>query len=62
MKYFTIIHRIKDNDDKLIVVPNDKSYYDDAIGELVEFKEKYFKHILIRKLIIRECKNSLFLC
>lgn len=47
-KCIAIIHRTDDNDDKLIVVPHDKDYSNDAIEALIEFQEKYFKHILIR--------------
>ncbi len=47
-KCIAIIHRTNDNDDKLIVVPLDKDYSNDAIEALIEFQEKYFKHILIR--------------
>ena len=43
-----VIHRTNDNDDKLIVVPIDKNYSDDAIEALVEFQEEHFKHVLIR--------------
>lgn len=43
-----IIHRTNDNDDKLIVVPDGKSYSDDAIEALVEFQEQYFEHEIIR--------------
>ena len=46
-----IIHRINDNDDKLVVVPNDKSFTDEEIEKLVEFQEKWFKHIILRKKI-----------
>ena len=48
-KCIAVIHRINDDDDKLVVVPTDKKYSDDAIEALVEFQEKYFKHILVRK-------------
>ena len=44
-----IIHRTNDNDDKLVIVPKGKKYSDDAINALVEFQERYFKHIIIRK-------------
>jgi inorganic pyrophosphatase len=44
-----IIHRINDNDDKLIIVPDGKDYSNDAIEALIEFQEQYFKHIIIRK-------------
>jgi len=44
-----IIHRINADDDKLIVVPNDKVYSDDQIRALTEFQEKFFDSIIIRK-------------
>lgn len=44
-----IIHRTNDNDDKLVVVPNDKNYSDDQIDALTEFQEQYFEHIIIRE-------------
>lgn len=47
-KCIAIIHRTNDNDDKLIIVPKEKEYSDDAIEALVEFQERYFKHIIIR--------------
>ena len=43
-----IVHRTNDNDDKLVVVPKEKEYSDDAINALVEFQEQYFEHIIIR--------------
>lgn len=47
-KCIAIIHRINDDDDKLVVVPENKNYSDDAINALVEFQEQYFEHIIIR--------------
>lgn len=47
-KCVAIIHRTNDNDDKLIIVPKDKEYSDDAIEALVEFQEKYFQHVIVR--------------
>lgn len=47
-KCIAIIHRTNDDDDKLIIVPENKEYSDDAINALVEFQEQYFKHILVR--------------
>ena len=46
-KCIAIIQRTNDNDDKLIVVPEDKNYSNDAIEALVEFQERYFEHKLI---------------
>ena len=47
-KCIAIIHRKNDNDDKLIIVPKDREYSDEAIDALVEFQEQYFEHIIIR--------------
>lgn len=47
-KCIAIIHRTNDNDDKLIIVPENKEYSDDAINTLTEFQEQYFKHEIIR--------------
>jgi len=40
-KVIAIIHRINDNDDKLIVA--NKNYTDDQIRALTEFQEAYFE-------------------
>lgn len=48
-KCIAIVHRTNDNDDKLVVVPEEKDYSDDAIDALTEFQEQYFEHIIIRK-------------
>lgn len=48
-KCIAIIHRTNDDDDKLVVVPNNKNYSDDAIEALTEFQEQYFEHIIIRE-------------
>lgn len=47
-KCIAIIHRLDDNDDKLIIVPIDKVYNDSEINALIEFQERYFKHIIIK--------------
>lgn len=38
------IKRLDDDDDKLIIVPKDKSYYPDQIDSLVEFQERFFSY------------------
>lgn len=43
-----IIHRLKDDDDKLIVIPDGESITDKDIENAVEFQEKWFKHEIIR--------------
>ncbi len=43
-----IIHRTNDDDDKLVVAPENSDYSNDAIRALTEFQERYFDSILIR--------------
>lgn len=52
-----IIHRINDNDDKLILAPEGKNFSDDAIIALTEFQERFFKIKIIRKNSINFNKN-----
>ena len=47
-KCIAIIHRTNDNDDKLIIVPEDKDYSNDAIDALTEFQEQFFEHEIWR--------------
>ena len=47
-KVIPIIHRINDDDDKLIVSKEGKEYSDDAIRTLTEFQEKFFESVIIR--------------
>lgn len=43
-----IIHRIDDEDDKLVVTPNGEDFSNEKIEKLVDFQEKWFKHEIIR--------------
>ena len=43
-----VIHRLNDDDDKLIVVPEGKSYTDEQINCLTEYQERFFEHAIIR--------------
>lgn len=47
-KCIAVIHRLNDNDDKLIIVPEEKEYSDDAIRALTEFQERFFESIIIK--------------
>lgn len=47
-KCIAVIHRTNDNDDKLVIVPENKVYSDDAIRALTEFQERYFESIIIK--------------
>ncbi len=42
-KVIAIIHRINDNDDKLVVVPENKNYSNEQIKVLTEFQEQWFE-------------------
>jgi inorganic pyrophosphatase len=43
-----IIHRLDDDDDKLILTPNGENMTDEEIDKAVNFREKFFKHVIIR--------------
>lgn len=47
-KCIAIIHRTNDNDDKLIIAPENKSFSDSEIQALTDFQERYFDSIIIR--------------
>ena len=47
-KCIAIIHRLNDNDDKLIIVPENKSFSNNEIRVLTEFQEQYFKSEILR--------------
>jgi inorganic pyrophosphatase len=48
-KCIAVIHRINDNDDKLIVVPDGVDFSKDQIVALTEFQERFFKSKVIKK-------------
>lgn len=48
-KCIAIIHRMEDDDDKLVVVPESTSITDEEIENRIEFQEKWFAHKIIRK-------------
>ena len=47
-KCIAVIHKLNDNEDKLVIAPEGKDYSNDAIEALVEFQERWFEHKLIR--------------
>ena len=53
-KCIAIIHRINDNDDKLVIVPENKTFTDSEIKVLTDFQEQYFESIIIR--------NNAYIC
>ena len=47
-KCIAVIHRINDDNDKIIVVPEGVNYTDDQIKALTEFQERFFESVIIR--------------
>ena len=43
-----IIHRLNDDDDKLIVIPDGENITDQEIENLTNFQEQFFKHTIVR--------------
>jgi inorganic pyrophosphatase len=49
-KCIAVIHRLNDDDDKLVIVPeNSEKITDDEIKKITLFQEQYFESIIIRK-------------
>ena len=49
-KCIAVIHRLNEDDDKLVIVPEGKKYTKEQIEALVEFQERFFEHIIIDKI------------
>lgn len=47
-KCIAIIHRTNENDDKLVIVPESKTFTNEEIKVLTDFQEQYFKSIILR--------------
>jgi len=43
-----VLHRIDDDDDKLVVVPDGRTCTDDEIRALTEFQEQWFSSVIWR--------------
>ncbi|MCI8999611.1 MAG: inorganic pyrophosphatase [Clostridia bacterium] len=46
-KCIAVIHRLNDNDDKLVLVPENKNYTNTEIRALTEFQERFFESIIM---------------
>lgn len=47
-KCIAIIHRLEEDDDKLVIVPENKTFTNSEIRALTDFQEKFFKSEIIR--------------
>ncbi len=43
-----VIHRLKDDDDKLVVLPQGASMTDEEIEQSIRFQEQWFAHEILR--------------
>ncbi|MDD4938158.1 MAG: inorganic diphosphatase [Candidatus Shapirobacteria bacterium] len=43
-----VIHRLDDDDDKLVVIPDVETITDEEINKLTNFQEQFFKHEIVR--------------
>ncbi len=46
-KCIAVIHRLNDNDDKLVLVPENKIIQNTEIRALTEFQERFFESIIM---------------
>ena len=58
-KCIAVIHRLNDNEDKLVVAPEGKTYTNDEIRTLTYFQEQYFESIIIRDKDYVEFNNNI---
>lgn len=49
-KCIAAIHRLDDDDDKLVIAPEEKIYNKQQIEALVEFQERFFEHEIIEEI------------
>jgi len=47
-KCIALIHRLNDDDDKLIVVPENMAFSDEEIKKLTKFQEQFFQAVIVR--------------
>lgn len=47
-KCIAIIHRTNDNDDKLIIVPDNKAFTNEEVKVLTDFQEQFFESTILR--------------
>ena len=47
-RVIAVIHRLNDDDDRLVVVKDGKQYSNEQIDALVEFQEQWFEYEIIR--------------
>ena len=54
-----MIHRLNDNEDKLVAAPDGQMFTDEQIRELTMFQEQYFKSVILRSPLEQNKRLSL---
>lgn len=54
-----MIHRVNDNEDKLVVAPDGQMFTDEQIRKLTMFQEQYFKSVILRSPLEKNKSSSL---
>jgi hypothetical protein len=44
----TVIHRLDDDDDKLVLAPEGRAFSNEQILALTEFQERFFQAVVVR--------------
>lgn len=57
-----VVHRIDDDDDKLIIVPEAHNLTDQQIEKDIAFQEKWFKHMLLRNSNVTKTHFGVYGC
>jgi inorganic pyrophosphatase len=47
-KCIAFVHRTNDNDDKLVIAPEERNFSEEEIKALVEFQERFFESVILR--------------
>ncbi len=47
-KCIAVIHRLYDDDDKLVLSPDGMDFSDEQIKSLTDFQERFFKSVIVR--------------
>ena len=47
-KCIAVIHRLNDDDDKLVITSKNKNFTDSEIRLSIDFQERYYKSVIIR--------------
>ena len=55
-----VIHRMNDDDDKLVLVPAGCSFSDDEIEKLTAFQEKWFRHMIVRNPFVTRTHRGIY--